>query len=336
MTRPGSSPRPPRSAPAALDDEAQAADLYSEILELDSTRTDLVEKLAEIKLRRGDFSGLLPLAELLASSAEREPAPERARRFLPARSGARGNGDEAGALDAFRAAAVAEIPSTSPSEATLRGAPRSRQSLLPARGLERGGRRLSERAPRRATALARDAQLVAYERLGIARLRAGAPAEALEPLEKALALDPRRGRALESLVEAARAAGNDDAVVRHTQALLAVTDDPKTKLGAPRARGDHSSRAPPRSAARHRRLSRGAQDLAGRAVNHAPAAGALHRDQAVEAVGPAAGAAGGDQRRGRHAAPTSSPPATSSVKSWGRPARRSRRSSRGWTPTRTT
>ena len=79
-------------------------------------------------------------------------------------------------------------------------------------------------------ALPRDAQLAAYERLGIARLRAGAPAEALEPLEKALALDPRRSRALETLVEAARAAGNDDAVVRHTQALLAVTDDPKTKL----------------------------------------------------------------------------------------------------------
>ena len=73
--------------------------------------------------------------------------------------------------------------------------------------------------------------MVAYERLGIARLRSGAPAEALEPLEKTLSLDPRRGRALESLVEAARASGNDDAVVRHTQALLAVTDDPRTKLG---------------------------------------------------------------------------------------------------------
>ena len=79
--------------------------------------------------------------------------------------------------------------------------------------------------------LARDAQLVAYERLGIARLRAGQPAEAIEPLEKTVALDPRRTRALEALVEAARASGNDDAVVRHTQALLAVTDDPRTKLG---------------------------------------------------------------------------------------------------------
>ena len=46
-----------------------------------------------------------------------------------------------------------------------------------------------------------------------------------------MALDPRRTRALEALVEAARASGNDDAVVRHTQALLAVTDDPRTKLG---------------------------------------------------------------------------------------------------------
>jgi tetratricopeptide (TPR) repeat protein len=80
-------------------------------------------------------------------------------------------------------------------------------------------------------ALPRDAQLIAYERLGIARLRAGAPADAIDPLEQALALDPRRARALEALVEAARTAGNDDAVVRHTHALLAVTDDPKTKLG---------------------------------------------------------------------------------------------------------
>src|SRR6185369_8984085 len=70
--------------------------------------------------------------------------------------------------------------------------------------------------------LAREAQVVAYERLGISRLRAGQPAEAVEPLEKAVALDSRRTHALEALVEAARTSDNDDAVVRHTQALLAV------------------------------------------------------------------------------------------------------------------
>jgi len=214
----------------ALDDEVQAADLYTEILAIDDTRIDLVEKLAEIKLRRGDFSGLLPLAELLASSAAGEPPPERARRLYRLGRAREATGDEAGALEAFRAASVAELSSTAPSPATLF----ARRDLadLAFRRQEWGEAAAAYQSVlAHPDGLARDAQVVAYERLGIAWLQAGAPAEALEPLEKALALDPRRTRALESLVEAARASGNDDAVVRHTQALLAVTDDPRTKLG---------------------------------------------------------------------------------------------------------
>jgi len=216
----------------ALDDEVQAADLYAEILALDhtddNTRTDLVEKLAEIKLRRGDFSGLLPLAELLASNAAGEPAAERARRLHRLGRAREATGDEAGALEAYRAASVVE--SAPPSAATL--AARNDLADLSFRRQEWGEAAAAYQSVlANPDGLARDAQVIAYERLGIARLRAGAPAEALEPLEKTLALDPRRTRALESLVEAARASGNDDAVVRHTQALLAVTDDPRTKLG---------------------------------------------------------------------------------------------------------
>jgi len=222
----------------ALDDEVQAADLYTEILALDGTRTDLVEKLAEIKLRRGDFAGLLPLAEQLASGAETEPPPERARRLHRLGRAREATGDEGGALEAFRAASVAETPSTEPS--TSPASPPSAATLAARNDLADLTFRRQEWGEAAAAyqsvlanpdGLPRDAQVVAYERLGIARLRAGAPAEALEPLEKTLALDPRRTRALESLVEAARASGNDDAVVRHTQALLAVTDDPRTKLG---------------------------------------------------------------------------------------------------------
>ncbi len=214
----------------ALDDEVQAADLYTEILGLDNARTDLVEKLAEIKLRRGDFAGLLPLAELLTNSAEGEPPPERARRFHWLGRAREATGDEAGALESFRAAAGAESSSAAPSAATL--AARNDLADLTFRRQEWSEAASAYQSVLAAPeGLAREAQIVAYERLGIARLRAGAPAEAIEPLEKTLALDPRRTRALESLVEAARASGNDDAVVRHTQALLAVTDDPKTKLG---------------------------------------------------------------------------------------------------------
>lgn len=213
-----------------LDDEAQAADLYEEIVALDETRIDLMEKLAEVKLRRGDFSGLLPLAELLASAAEGEPAPERARRLYRLGRAREATGDDGGAIEAYRAAAVAEIPATSLSEATI-AARRDLADLTFRREDWSDAAVAYDSLLVDPSALPREVQVVAYERLGIARLRAGAPAGALEPLEKALALDPRRPRALESLVEAARASGNDDAVVRHTQALLAVTDDPKTKLG---------------------------------------------------------------------------------------------------------
>jgi golgin subfamily B member 1 len=214
----------------ALDDEAQAADLYAEILAIDSTRSDLVEKLAEIKLRRGDFSGLLPLAEILAGGAEGEPASERARRHHRLGRAREATGDEAGALEAYRAAAAAEEGAATPSEATL-AARRDLADLTFRREAWSDAAAAYASVLGDPATLPRDAQLTAYERLGIARVRGGAPADAIDPLEKALALDPRRRRVLETLVEAARAAGNDDAVVRHTQALLAVTDDPRTKLG---------------------------------------------------------------------------------------------------------
>ena len=214
----------------ALDDEVQAAELYTEILAVDNTRADLVEKLAEIKLRRGDFLGLLPLAELLVVGADEAPPPERARRHHRLGRAREATGDEGGALEAFRAATLAESSSPAPSAATL--AARKDLADLTFRRQD-----WTEAAAAYQSVLAdpegltRDAQLAAYERLGIARLRGGQPAEAIEPLEKAVALDPRRTRALEALVEAARASQNDDAVVRHTQALLAVTENPRTKLG---------------------------------------------------------------------------------------------------------
>jgi tetratricopeptide (TPR) repeat protein len=213
-----------------LDDEGQAAELYAEIVALDGTRTDLVEKLAEIKLRRGDFSGLLPLAELLATGTEEIPGAERAGRLHRLGRAREATGDEAGALEAYRAAAVAEIPVSAPSEATI--AARRDLADLTFRRQEWSDAAVAyDSLLIDPSSLPRELLVVAYERLGIARLRAGVPAEALDPLEKALALDARRGRALESVVEAARAAGDDDAVVRHTHALLAVTDDPRTKLG---------------------------------------------------------------------------------------------------------
>src|SRR5450432_3104446 len=199
----------------ALDDEAQAAELYAEIVALDPTRIELAEKLADIKFRRGDFASLLPLAERLAAASEARPVPDRVRLWHRLGRAREATGDDAGATEAYRAALAAEDPV---------GA----QVGDPSAGLSAAAtERLLSAAP---AALSRDEQRAAFERLGVSRWRAGEAALAVEPLEKALALDPRRRNVLETLVAAARAAGNDEAVVRHTQTLLSVTDDPKTKL----------------------------------------------------------------------------------------------------------
>ncbi len=222
----------------ALDDEAQAAELYAEIVALDPTRIELAEKLADIKFRRGDFASLLPLAERLAAVSEARPVPDRVRLWHRLGRAREATGDDAGAAEAYRAALAAEDPvgaqvgdpSAGLSEAAL---PALRDlAALHFRNeawadAAAATERLLSAAP---AALSRDEQRAAFERLGVSRWRAGEAALAVEPLEKALALDPRRRNVLETLVAAARAAGNDEAVVRHTQTLLSVTDDPKTKL----------------------------------------------------------------------------------------------------------
>jgi tetratricopeptide (TPR) repeat protein len=214
----------------ALDDEAQAADLYAEILALDGTRLDLAAKLADIRFRRGDFAALLPLAERLAAESEGKPALERLRVWHWLGRARQAAGDDTGAAEAYRTALADQDSGAGASAAalpTLRDLAELefRTEAWADAALAYG--RLLAAAP---AALSREEQRVAFERLGVSWMRAGEPALAVEPLEKALALDPRRRNVLETLVEAARAAGNDDAVVRHTQALLAVTEDPRTKL----------------------------------------------------------------------------------------------------------
>jgi tetratricopeptide (TPR) repeat protein len=214
-----------------LDDENQAAEIYADALALDPARIDLVDKLASNRFRRGEWTSLLPLAERLvadlvpALGVPEKPPEERARLWYQLARAAEETGDLARAAEAYRAA--------------LAAVPEGPQTLAPRRDLATLTFRLeqwSEAAAAHEALLAghgaelkRPEILAALERLGIAHMRAGEPAKAIPPLEKALTLEPRRRVVLEALVEAAKAANDDDAVVRHTQALLSVTDDRKTK-----------------------------------------------------------------------------------------------------------
>ena len=178
-------------------------------------------------------------------------------------------------------------------------AARSGGADVPAGAMARGGGGATRRCWR-ATAASSSARRSWRRWSGSASrtCAAGEPAKAIEPLEKALTLEPRRRVVLEALVEAARAAGDDDAVVRHTQALLSVTEDREKKRELLEHVADDPSRAAQGSAARDRGVHGGAGDLARRAVDHAPPARAAERDQAVEAVGRAADQAGGADRAG--------------------------------------
>jgi tetratricopeptide (TPR) repeat protein len=211
---------------AHLDDEPQAAELYAAILALDPARDDLAEKLAEIRLRRGDMAGLLPLAERLAAGAEGKPPEERARLLHRLARARLATGDEAGALEAYGAAASEGAPASELARAALAdfaGLAFRREEWTTAAAAYA---RLVEDAE----AQPREVRLDVLERLGLARLRAGEPRQAIEPLERAIALDARRPEALRAVVEAAKTAGDDDVVVRHSHSLLAVTEDPRTKL----------------------------------------------------------------------------------------------------------
>jgi tetratricopeptide (TPR) repeat protein len=214
-----------------LDDEGQAAEIYGDALLLDPTRTDIVDKLATIRFRRSDWKGLLPLAEHLVAQLEpalgvpEKPPEERARLWYQLARAAEETGDLPRAAAAYGS--------------SLASQPEGPQTLAPRRDLAALTFRL-EQWPEAAAAheallaahagaLKRPDLLAALERLGVAHMRAGDPGKAVPPLEQALTLEPRRRVVLEALVEAAKAAGNDDAVVRHTQALLQVTEDREKK-----------------------------------------------------------------------------------------------------------
>ncbi|HMF42264.1 MAG TPA: hypothetical protein VKQ32_16430 [Polyangia bacterium] len=215
-----------------LDDENQAAEIYGEALLLDPTRTDIIDKLAAIRFKRGDWSGLLPLVEHLIGQLDpalglpERSADEKARLWYQLARATEELGDIPRATDAY--AKALEAKGEGP------------HALAARRDLAALMFRL-EKWPEAAAAhealiaghageLKRPEMLAALERLGLAHVSAGEPARAIAPLEKALALEPRRRVVLEALVGAAKTAGDDDAVVRHTQALLSVTEDRKKKL----------------------------------------------------------------------------------------------------------
>lgn len=213
-----------------LAEAAQAADLFTQALALDPSRSDVTEKLADIRFQRGEWSALSPLLDrLFADEAafEARAPDDRARLWYRRGRVAEEGGDPDRALESYRASlsAVSTGPAAVAARRALASLSFRQQAWLEAASSY--DTLLS--APAGDVTLKRDETLEALERLGIARLRAGQPARAIEPLERALVLEPRRRRVLEALVEAAKASEEDDAIVRHSQALLAVTEDPAAK-----------------------------------------------------------------------------------------------------------
>ena len=321
-----------------LDDENQASEIYADALALDPARLDLVDKLATIRFRRGDWTSLLPLAERLVADltpvlgVPEKPPEEKARLWYQLARAAEEKGELARAAEAYGA--------------SLAALPEGPQTLAPQRDLAALTFRL-EQWPEAAAAheallaghggaLKRPETLAALERLGIAYMQAGEPAKAIAPLEKALTLEPRRRVVLEALVEAAKAAGDDDAVVRHTQALLSVTEDRKTKLELLEhvATIHHERRKDPQRAIA---AYRAALDIwpDERSIMHRLLELLTETKQWKQSVVLLLKLARAD--RGRSIARRiTSPPATSCPTSWARSARRSTSTNARSTPTRAT
>ena len=205
-----------------LDDQPQAAEIYAAALALDPTREDVRQKLLEIVVRGSSQASMLGEVERLMSGPGGRPA-ELMHRLGRARQAA---GDESGAVDAYREAAGEGVPGSEIALAALADL----ATLIFRREDWAAAAEAYGRLAQDAGAQPREVRVETLERLGVARLRAGDARGAIEPLERVVALDPRRPEALRALVEAARAAGDDDVVLRHSHALLAVTGDPRAKL----------------------------------------------------------------------------------------------------------
>jgi golgin subfamily B member 1 len=235
-----------------LDDEAQAGHLYDEAIAIDPTRTDVVERLASLRFKRHDWSGLLPLAEFLVAKAEgvapaseevpeppvegaeavpapaasrQRPAAERARLWYLLARALEESGDVTRAEHAY----LSSLEALPDGEQTLSVRRDYAGFCFKREAWEDAAAAYQALLSGHATSIGRAETADLNEKMGLAYLRAGAPSHALPPLEKALSIEPRRQRVLEALLEAAKAAGDDDAIVKHTQALLAITEDREKK-----------------------------------------------------------------------------------------------------------
>jgi len=202
-----------------LDDDAQAAELYAAVLALDPVYPGAHEPLGDIWFRRGAWTELLPIAEHVAAEADAagRPAADRARLHHQLGRAAAELGDEERALGAYRASFDAD-PTYLPTLRDLGALTFKREAWAEAAALEEAV------LVAHGASMRRDEVLDALERQGLALLRAGDPAQAVPPLERALTLDPRRRATLEALVAACTATGDHDAVIRHAQALLPLID----------------------------------------------------------------------------------------------------------------
>ena len=215
-----------------LDDEGQAGDIYAEALA--SAATHRPDRAAGVDPAQAQRLGGAVAARRISGRRGRRDAgdadaarssEEKARLWYQLARAAEETGDLTRANEAYRVSLAAQ--------------PDGDEALAPRRDLAAlmfRQERWSEAAAAYEALLAthgpvlkRNDKLTALERLGIAYREAGEPAKAIEPLEKALQLEPRRRVVLETLVDAAKTAGDDDAVVRHTQALLSVTEDREKK-----------------------------------------------------------------------------------------------------------
>lgn len=208
-----------------LDDDAQAAELYAAVLALDPDHRGAAGPLAAIWFRRGAWTALLPLAERLASEegAAERPAAERARLQHQLGRAVAELGDEDRALACYRASLQADS-GYAPSLRDIAPVVYRREIWDEAAAAYEGLLATSE------ATLKRDEVIEAHERLGVALFRAGDAARAVPPLERAVALDERRRPALETLADAAAAAGDFEAEARHVYALIGLTDDREAKL----------------------------------------------------------------------------------------------------------
>ena len=278
-----------------LGDEAQAADLYARVLQLDPEHVEAAEPLSQLYFKREEWAPLVPILEMLARKADRKTNRELTLLYHRLAKAADKLGDNEKALKYYK--------QSYDLDSTYLPTLVDRAGLLYRLEHWDDAFRIYQTILVHHRDTQKDDEIVdIFFRLGRIKLKLGERTKAVNMFEKALEIQPGHRATLQALIDLYTDAGDFEAVIKQKRSLAGLVGDLRRReVHALRGDRPDLQGEAHQPAEGDRRLSRGAQPQADRSPAAAQPPRPLQRDQAVEEGDgdpDEAGRAGGGQGQG--------------------------------------